>query len=538
MAERKEHARKMKEFEEITSRQSDVLRIAVCGKFKTGKTSLLNLLLGLDLPVMAVTATGVVTKIICHASMSAEFEDGSRKEITKNELDRYITVAGKDLDGIRYSEAVSVDVPCENPLMMDGKVEFWDTPGLEDDEHLTEITMNAIKKCDLAVLVMNAAQILSQKEKMFLYQMQEMLGGNVLVVINRWDMLRDDEKPGVRKTAETFLKKFGNDLCGYGRCLMTSANPDTPDIVSLRNRLYDICGEEKVRKGYRDFARSARINYFAAEWEVLLEQDIARLRFYLIIRQIVGVREQNKRVEELEKECKEKKDQVKSALSELMCKVDQRSYWTEALNEVKSTIGWETNYVKLSTDIMKKSLRQIYQRAREVTGEHFPAREFPECYPLPEMSEEKVWENMAWGKNFYGEEASFGGVMAGAAAGAVAGSVIPIVGTFSGAILGAAAGIFKGVSKESKSEKECQEFKSSCMNKTVTAFCQGPAANAKREMQNYMAGLFQRLDAGLTRKREKIGSTLNDNAYCASQQLLDELQGYRKKVTEERQRRV
>lgn len=538
MAERSEHAQKLKEFEELINLQSDVLRIAVCGKFKTGKTSLLNLLLGLDLPVMAVTATGVVTKIICHASMSAELEDGSRRQISRSELDQYITVAGKDLDGIQYSEAVSVDVPCESPFMMDGRVEFWDTPGLEDDKRLTEITMNAVRKCDLVVLVMNAAQILSQKEKMFLYQVQEMLGGNMLVVINRWDMLRDDEKSGVRKTAENFLKKFGNDLCGYGRCMMTSANPEVPDIVSLRNRLYDICEEDGLRRKYIDYARSARINYFAAKWDELLEQDIMQLESYLESRQNKASREHDKKIAELEKEYREKKDQVKNALSEIMCRVDQRSHWTEALKGVKNTVGWETNYVKLSTDIMKKTLRDIYQGAREATGDLFPARDFLECYPLPVMSEENVWDKMAWGKNFYGEEEHQGGMLAGIAAGAVAGSVIPGVGTAIGAGLGVLAGVFMQSKIDERSEKkEREKYKSSCIDKTVTAFFQGPSANAKREIQNYMDELFRRLGDGLTQKCGKINSGLNDDEYGASLLLLNELRGYRKKIAEERQGR-
>lgn len=532
--EKEEHAQKMKEFEEMRSQTGDVFRIAICGKFKTGKTSLLNLLLGLDLPVMAVTATGVVTKIICHGSMAAEFEDGSRKEISKSELNQYITVAGKDLDGIKYSDAVSVEVPCESPLMMNGKVEFWDTPGLEDDRRLTEITMNAVKKCDLAVLVMNAAQLLSQKEKMFLYQMQEMLGGNVLVVINRWDMLREDEKPGVRKTVEVFLKKFGNDLCGYGRYLMTSANPTAPYIDSLRNRLYDICENEKMCREYSDHTRRARIDYFVREWDELLGQDIDRLQSYLKSRENTADEEERRRTEELKKDYREKREQVKSSLSELMCKVDDRSYWTDALKEAKNTAGWETQYVRLSTGIMKKSLRDIYQKARAVTGEHFAAREYPECYPLPTMSEENVWEKMTWGEDFHGAD-EFGGVMAGAAAGAVVGSVIPIVGTFSGAILGAGVGIFRGISRENKAEKAEQAFKSSCINKTVTAFYKEPSMNAKKEIQNYMDELFRRIEKCLPQKCGKIRDELAERAkldseYHESSLLLDELLKYRKKL--------
>lgn len=528
--EKEEHAKKMKEFKEMISQQSDVFRIVVCGKFKTGKTSLLNLLLGLDLPVMAVTATGVVTKIACHASMSAEFEDGTRKEISKGELYQYITVAGKDLNGVKYSEAVSVDVPCESQLMMNGKVEFWDTPGLEDDKRLTEITLEAVKKCDLAVLVMNAAQILSQKEKLFLYQMQEILGGNVLVVINRWDMLREDEKPEIRKTAETFLKKFGNDCCGYGRYLLTSANPDSACVDGLRNKLYDICENEKTRRKYSSHARGARIDYFVREWNELLGQDIDRLQSYLKSRENSAADEECRRTEELKREYKEKKELVKGSLSELMCRVDERSYWTGTLSGVKSTAGWETQYVKLSTDIMKNSLRDIYQKAREVTEKHFAAREYPECYPLPALSEENVWDKMDWGYNLVADNKA--GMLAGAAAGAVAGSVFPIIGTFAGAALGFVAGAIRDGGKD---DKDRETFKSSCINRTVTAFYKESAANAKREIQNYMNELFSRIENGLPQKCVKIRDDLAeraaaDNEYHESSLLLDELLEYRKKL--------
>lgn len=531
--EKEEHAQKMRELEEMTSQQSKVFRIAVCGKFKTGKTSLLNLLLGLDLPVMAVTATGVVTRIICHASMSAEFKDGSRKEISKSERNQYITIGRKDLYGIKYSDAVSVDVPCESPLMMNGRVEFWDTPGLEDDERLTEITLNAVKKCDLAVLIMNAAQLLSQKEKLFLYQMQKRLGGNVLVVINRWDMLREDEKPGVRKTAEVFLDKFGSDCCGYGGYLITSANPAAPCIDSLRNRLYDICENESVRGKYCDHARSAKINFFVREWDEMLGQDIDWLESYLESRKKAAEEEESRRIGKLKKECKEKKEQVRDSLSEIMCRVDTRSYWTDALMKIKNTTGWEAKYVKLSADIMKNSLRNIYQKAREVTEEYFAANEYPECYPLPVMSEENVWDKMDWGESFMGTDERYGGMLAGIAAGAAAGSVIPGVGTALGAGLGVLAGVFAQTRMDERSgQKERQRFKSSCINKTMTAFYKEPATNAKKEIRDYMDELFRRAENGLSQECVKIRGELTerDNEYQESLLVLDELLKYRKKI--------
>lgn len=532
MVEREIHKRKRKEFEEIENARNDVFHIAVCGKFNVGKTSLLNLLLDLDLPVKAVTATGIVTKIISHGSMSVELEDGSRKNVSKSELDKYITIVGKDLDEITHMNAVSVDVPCNSPLMMDGKVEFWDTPGLEDDERLTRITLEAIRKCDMAVMVMDAAKILSQKEKLLLYQMQEILGGNVLVVLNRWDMIREDEKPGIKHTAEAFLKKFGNDCCGYGQYLLTSANPNAVDIDSLHNRIYDICGDNRKRLEYINQAHSAKIRFFAREWDEQLERDTNCLKSYLESCQSTVIEERNKKQRNLEEDYRRKKEQLKNSLTEIMCKVDERSYWVGSLNGVKSTAEWEKQYVRLSTDIMKKSLQEIYQKARKLTGDYCDAREYPECYPLPTLSEDKVWDKMEWGWNFNGAEEHQGGMWAGIAAGAAVGSVIPGVGTAIGAGLGVLAGVFMQDKIDQKNEqKQRQVFKNVCIDRTMTAFYKEPATIAKIQIQNYQDELFRKMEAGLERKRKKIEDEITlDGEYNEVLLLLDELQGDRKRI--------
>lgn len=146
----------------------------------------------------------------------------------------------------------------------------------------------------------------------------------------------------VYHTADSLAKVMGgyNDLCDYGRYLLTSANPDAPYID--------------------------------------------RLQSFLQFRENAVAEEESRRCGGLRKDYK----------------------------KVKDTTGWETNYVKLSTDIMKKFLRDIYQEAREATGKYFTAREYPECYPLPVMSEENVWDKMDWGTGFTETDEHYGGMLA------------------------------------------------------------------------------------------------------------------------------
>lgn len=76
-----------------------------CGKFKSGKTSLLNLMLGTDLPVKSTTATGIITKVIYGKASAVKMKDGEIKSTPRQELYDYISVVDKNLDGITIGDA-------------------------------------------------------------------------------------------------------------------------------------------------------------------------------------------------------------------------------------------------------------------------------------------------------------------------------------------------------------------------------------------------------------------------------------------------
>lgn len=204
------------------------MRIAVCGKFKSGKTSLLNLLFGLELPVQAVTATRLVTRIIKGNGSYIETEDGTRTKLATDERNQLIL--GENNPG--QSPSAGIVVGCDSPLLGEaGEMEFWDTPGLEDTAELTEITMHALERCDLAILVFDANKFGSWCEKMTLENLQDLLGGNVVYVINRIDLLNSEEDfMHVKRSANYLLKEYGNEVVGHGHILYTSASPEKSDI--------------------------------------------------------------------------------------------------------------------------------------------------------------------------------------------------------------------------------------------------------------------------------------------------------------------
>lgn len=222
------------------------MRIAVCGKFKSGKTSLLNLLFGLELPVQAVTATRLVTQIKKGTISYVETEDGTRTEMAPG--DRNQIILGEKTPG--QSQTARIIVGCDSPLLGEaGEIEFWDTPGLEDAAELTEITMHALERCDLAILVFDANKFGSWHEKMMLEKLQDLLGGNVVYVINRIDLLNSEEDlMYVKRSANYLLKDYGNEVVGHGRILYTSASPEKADIHMLYEFVNKLAGDGTMRQ--------------------------------------------------------------------------------------------------------------------------------------------------------------------------------------------------------------------------------------------------------------------------------------------------
>lgn len=222
------------------------MRIAVCGKFKSGKTSLLNLLFGLELPVQAVTATRLVTRIIKGNGSYMETEDGTRTKLATDERNQLILGENNP----EQSPSAGIVVGCDSPLLGEaGEMEFWDTPGLEDTAELTEITMHALERCDLAILVFDANKFGSWCEKMTLENLQDLLGGNVVYVINRIDLLNSEEDfMHVKRSANYLLKEYGNEVVGHGHILYTSASPEKSDISMLYAFVSKLAGDGTLRQ--------------------------------------------------------------------------------------------------------------------------------------------------------------------------------------------------------------------------------------------------------------------------------------------------
>ncbi len=147
----------------LTLEQAD-LSIGVLGRFKAGKSSFLNHLIGREvLPVGVIPVTTVVTDLSGGEADRAEvrFRDGTNLGIPLNEIAQYASEA-LNPDNVKGVEAVSVRVP---ELSRFRGLRLFDTPGLESAfAHNTEAALGWAPNVDLALVAIAVDPPLSQQD--------------------------------------------------------------------------------------------------------------------------------------------------------------------------------------------------------------------------------------------------------------------------------------------------------------------------------------------------------------------------------------
>ncbi|MCP4804758.1 MAG: dynamin family protein [Proteobacteria bacterium] len=176
--------------------QEQVFRIAVVGEFKRGKSTLINALLGREvLPADVLPCSATLNRVTYGLKPSVKLRfkpdaDGNEREETIgiDELEAWVTklTPESEQQAADVREAV-VSYPvryCRD------KADIIDTPGLNDDANMTDVTMAVLPTVDAAVLVILAQSPFSNYEADFLNRLMTHDMGRVLFVVNRMDEIR------------------------------------------------------------------------------------------------------------------------------------------------------------------------------------------------------------------------------------------------------------------------------------------------------------------------------------------------------------
>lgn len=218
----------LQELKEVTEYGREKLRIAgqkrpfcivVCGVFSSGKTSLINALLGIDLPTGIEPVTKVVTRIRYGPSSRVVVlapNDRSEREISLETARSIILNKAKD-DRYRNLQ-VYIELPSE---FLKNDIEIIDTPGLDDDrqERLDELTKQEIRNADFCVVNYMSTKFAQKSEREFLEEIQELTDGNFVSVLNCLNYLQQGEQQliDLEERASHVLSQYGNDRVGRGR---------------------------------------------------------------------------------------------------------------------------------------------------------------------------------------------------------------------------------------------------------------------------------------------------------------------------------
>jgi hypothetical protein len=261
--------------------RSDAFHLMVAGRFKNGKSTLLNALLGGttvpvdldgrggpmimdDLPATA-TLTGITYAETPYVKMHAF--DGT---IESWSLSRYLAESHLDGNGneadnaARFQHIKEFEMGFPAKLCQAGVV-VYDSPGLDDVPARTMVTQRAVEHCDLAVVVYRSDVLMGQQERM---DAAEMIahGSRVFTVVN----LQHGRQVDDRLKGFVWDRMFGDDGDGerWAGQDLTARRVFFVDAEAARQARYDGDDEAAERSGLS-----------------LLEKELAR---YLVLdRQLV-----------------------------------------------------------------------------------------------------------------------------------------------------------------------------------------------------------------------------------------------------------
>ena len=163
--------------------------IAIVGEFKRGKSTLINALLGQDiLPSDILPCSATLNRITygVRPSVKIVFKDGQEEEIAIEQLVDYVTKLTEESE--KKAESVKEAIVYYPVPYCQNNIDIFDTPGLNDDQNMTEVTLGVLPFVDVAIMVILAQSPFSQFEKDLLEN--KLLTsdlGRVIFVVNIWD---------------------------------------------------------------------------------------------------------------------------------------------------------------------------------------------------------------------------------------------------------------------------------------------------------------------------------------------------------------
>jgi ribosome biogenesis GTPase A len=191
------------------------LRVAVLGQFKSGKSTLLNALLGTPLLPTGITPVTAIPTYISAANrprICVEFDDAREPFRSQNESDfpniltRYVSEAENPANRAKVRR---VEIAVNSTSLSDSVI-LVDTPGVGSTfVHNTRTAEAVLTDCDVGVFVVSADPPITEVELGYLDSVRSLIP-KIFFVLNKVDLLDDEERP----VAEAFFAKVIAEYLG------------------------------------------------------------------------------------------------------------------------------------------------------------------------------------------------------------------------------------------------------------------------------------------------------------------------------------
>ena len=209
-------------------------RVAVVGEFNRGKTTFVNALLGKELlPADYRPATAAINRITYSDTPSAcvVMKNGQRKPVHMEELAEYVTKlsAASAENASQIQEAV-LEYPS---LFCRNGVDLIDTPGMNDEDDMNQVTISRLEGIDLAIVAVDASMPFSMTECAFTVQLLESPQiCQIIIAATKIDMIRERER---QKLIDFMVKRIREDV----RASLLQKYSEGSEILQKYHAIFD-----------------------------------------------------------------------------------------------------------------------------------------------------------------------------------------------------------------------------------------------------------------------------------------------------------
>lgn len=369
--------------------EQGVFKTLVMGKFKNGKSTLINAVVGKVMMAAKATAcTAVIATVefgdhtddvtVFYTDRSPALMSLKRftEEFALSDADQELVENGGRLD--RFANVSHVEMQSLDPLFADG-MRLIDSPGLEEDISRTRTTNEFVPKANAIIFTMSATSLFSAKEREYIAENFAGKGlRNVFFVVNRINQLTTSLEdsgiiPSVRSgLADVFTDKngkFDEELYKKRVFFVDAYNA----LCSRTGEPYKVMVGRKEVEVSADIKDSGMLEFEDALREFLNSEERIHATFSSTLTGMANtyqsaekqaaankaVRSQSK--EEREKNAKlaqEKLDEAKEKVEDIRSKVKSsgalisRKLYTDLLSYVQTDIPREFRaYLEQSTDL-------------------------------------------------------------------------------------------------------------------------------------------------------------------------------------------